>query len=93
MLDVGREPGGRVFQIGRPSGISYMMLAARMNALTYPDADQNATASPMTVAIPAAPWLLCSDWSTGHGPPLPGVRTSSRSISARGSATVTVSPG
>ncbi|MBB5085324.1 hypothetical protein HNR40_010839 [Nonomuraea endophytica] len=46
---------GNVFQIGRPSGISYMMFAARMNAATYPDADHSATAMPMTVPVPAAP--------------------------------------
>src|SRR3954447_26561929 len=46
---------GIVFQIGRPSSTSQMTLDARMNAAMYPEADHNATSSPMMKAMPAPP--------------------------------------
>src|SRR5215203_842416 len=44
---------GIVFHSGRPSGTSYDALAARMNALSYPDADHRANTSPTAAATPA----------------------------------------
>ena len=44
---------GRSFQIGRPSSISYTRFMPRLNAATYPEADQSATTRPTTSASPA----------------------------------------
>src|SRR4051812_45277540 len=51
---------GSFVQIGRPSSTSNTALDARMNADTYPEADQIAPAMPTMNSPPAAPWFCAS---------------------------------
>jgi hypothetical protein len=51
---------GSTFQIGRPSGTSWMALAARMNPPTYADAVHTAPSRPAIARTPAAPEPLFS---------------------------------
>lgn len=49
-----------IFQTGRPSGMSYTRLAARMNTATYPEADHTARTTPTTAMIDPIPALFCN---------------------------------